>query len=179
MGLCQSLGERNADGAGGDMHRACGQVLQQAAFAERHALDGVIVREHREDDLGVTGARDIGSGLGAKVDQRLNLVGRPVVYGEIVTRSDQAQRHPRAHLSESDEADFHCSLLAANATNTLQAGCEYKPRAAGVVLHHELRGDLVRGSFRAGSGFRVSGIRGRTEWLRFGRQAACLRASLT
>ena len=95
------------------MDRAGREVLENAVLAEHHGLDGLVVREHREDRVAPTGVRDRGGLRRPSPHQGFRLRPGAIVDGDLMAGRQQIPRHARAHAAKPDETDFHDSLPSA------------------------------------------------------------------
>ena len=114
--MCQLRGQGDADGAARDVHRSRCQGVDDAAgqivVTERDVVDGVVVGQHREHDVGP--AARVGYRVGAPCalgDECIDPARRPVVGRDVVARRDEVGGHSAAHVPESDESDLHMSVL--------------------------------------------------------------------
>jgi hypothetical protein len=76
--------------------------------AEEYLFVGRIVEEHGDYGVGVKFGFGRGcSGDGAFVEERLGTALGAVPHGQIVSSSEQAQRHGCAHVAEAEKANLH------------------------------------------------------------------------
>jgi hypothetical protein len=89
------------------MDRAPEQAPDNTTVTEHDALDGIVVRPHGNDGIAVAGVRHASGSFRSLSNERFDLRACPVVDGHIVTGFQEACRHPRAHVSQSDQTDLH------------------------------------------------------------------------
>src|SRR3954447_9332600 len=84
-----------------------GGPLEDTVLAEHHDLDGIVVREHRENRIPATGIRDRGGLLGPSFHHGFGFRPRAIVDGDLMAGFEQIRRHACAHVAEPDETDLH------------------------------------------------------------------------
>ncbi len=85
------------------------EALEDTVLAEHHGLDGIVVREHRQDGIAPTSVRDRGGLLGPSPHESFRFRPGAIVDGDLMAGLQQIARHARAHVAKPDETDFHDS----------------------------------------------------------------------
>jgi hypothetical protein len=67
----------------------------------------MIVGEHGEYDVCTGGFGRVAGGAGALLEKEPGFFGRAIIYGKVVSGLEQVHRHCRAHVSKTNESDFH------------------------------------------------------------------------
>src|SRR3954463_6425828 len=86
---------------------AAGSRSRIPSSHEHHDLDGIVVREHRENRIAATGIRDRGGLLGPSLHQGFGFHPRAMVDGDLIAGFEQICRHACAHVAQPDETDLH------------------------------------------------------------------------
>ena len=79
----------------------------QAVFAKSNVRCRIVMREHRDDRFAVARIGKIGRLARTELEQRAASSGRPIEYGDIVSRSHEIGRHRRPHAAKSNESQLH------------------------------------------------------------------------
>src|SRR4030088_1141361 len=89
------------------MDCVCEQAADDTTVTEHDALDRVVVCQHGNNGIAAAGVRHASSSFRSMHNEALGLGACPVVDGNIMTELQEARRHARAHMPQSDETDPH------------------------------------------------------------------------
>ena len=89
------------------MDRASEQAPDDTPVTEYDAFDGLVVRQHGYNGIAVAGVRHASGIFRSVRNERFDLSACPVVDSHVVTGFQEARCHPRAHVAQSDQTDFH------------------------------------------------------------------------
>ena len=105
--LGQSLRQRDADRARGNMQSAGCKIGDHAIAAENQTLDRLVIGQHGHDRIPATSLGNAGGELRALCNQRFCFCRCAIKNGNAMTGLEQIGRHAGAHATKADEAHIH------------------------------------------------------------------------
>jgi hypothetical protein len=103
--LGQAPGESRTDGAHRDMDRLGRENLDQPSGAQRDVGEGVVVRQHRQDDLTGSELAESGCGLSSDASKQIPTSLAAIIGDHPITIGNEVSGESFAHSAQPDNAN--------------------------------------------------------------------------